>query len=446
MNQAASREPAERVPGGSTTVLVLGATGLIGAHVAAALAAEGHRVRGVARDVGRASRAMPTISWMRFDIAHADAAEAAAALQDVDVVVNCAGALQTGPRDSLALVHEGGLATLVAACERAGVRRFIHFSAMGVDRATPTEFSRTKHAGDALLMASSLDWVVLRPSVVLGPAAYGASALIRGLAALPILPVMPATAQLQPVALEDVVATVVFLVGSPAPLGIALELAGPDRLEFTGLVRLFRAWLGAPPALEIRLAEPVANVLYRLGDAAGRLGWRPPVRTTAKLEIARGATGSPSEWRRLTGIQARSMATMLTARPASVQERWFAGLYLLKPVLLVSLVIFWIGSGLASLGPGYGTGVALMKMGNAGEWAPLAVIGGGLADLLVGIGICIRRYAGAALSAGIIVALAYALAGSVLTPWLWLDPLAPLLKIAPVTALHLVALATLRDR
>jgi hypothetical protein len=42
--------------------------------------------------------------------------------------------------------------------------------------------------------------------------------------------------------------------------------------------------------------------------------------------------------------------------------------------------------------------------------------------------------------------LLYAVAGTVLTPWLWLDPLAPLLKIAPVIALLLVALATLEDR
>lgn len=44
------------------------------------------------------------------------------------------------------------------------------------------------------------------------------------------------------------------------------------------------------------------------------------------------------------------------------------------------------------------------------------------------------------------ILLLYAVAGTVLTPWLWLDPLAPLLKIAPVIALLLVALATLEDR
>ncbi|MDR6955803.1 uncharacterized protein YbjT (DUF2867 family) [Ancylobacter sp. 3268] len=427
-------------------ILVIGATGLIGAHIAASLCAAGHEVTGMARHVGSAARRMPAIDWEAVDLARASARDWSRHLAGIEAVVNCAGALQSGPADDLTGTHERGLKVLVAACETAGVRRFVHFSAMGVDRMTPTEFSRSKLVGDEALMVSCLDWVILRPSVVLGPAAYGASALVRGLAALPIVPVMPDTAPLQPVALEDVVATVAFFVKPEAPTRLALELAGPDRLAFIELVRLYRRWLGHPPAREIVLPGGLADLLYRLGDLAGVLGWRPPVRSTARREIARGAVGDPTEWTRITDIVPRSIAVMLNARPASVQEGWFAGLYLLKPLVLVSLAIFWVGSGLASLGPGYESGIAMLQQGGAGAIAPLSVIGGGLADLLVGLAIAIRRTARPALLAGIAVALFYALAGSFFTPWLWFDPLAPLLKIAPVIALHLTALATLRDR
>lgn len=425
-------------------VLVIGATGLIGSHVAAALNGAGHEVTGVARHVGSATRRMPRMRWLQLDLARASRNDWGRHLAGVDAVVNCAGALQSGPDDDLAGTHERGLAALVAACEAAGVRRLVHFSAMGVDRTTPSDFSRTKLAGDRILMASGLDWVILRPSVVLGVAVYGASALIRGLAALPLLPVMPGTAPLQPVTLDDVVATVALFLNRDAPARVAVDLAGPDRFSFTGLVQLFRGWLGHAPAREIALPTWLADFLYRLGDLAGLLGWRPPVRSTARREIARGAVGDTAEWTRLTGIAPRSVPAMLNAHPASVQEGWFAGLYLLKPLVLASLALFWIGSGIVSLGPGYSRGIAMMQQ--TGALAPLAVIGGGLADLLVGLGIAVRRTAGSALVAGIAVALFYALAGTFLTPWLWLDPLAPLLKIAPVIALHLVALATLRER
>jgi uncharacterized protein YbjT (DUF2867 family) len=427
-------------------IVVIGATGLLGSHVVAALAAHGKDVIGIARHVAEGRVRLPVVRWAQMDLASAGQHEWHTLLEGVDAVVNCAGALQDGPADNLMGTHDTGLRALIAACEAAAVRRFIHFSAMGVERATPTEFSRSKLAGDQALMASKLDWVILRPSVVLAASAYGASALIRGLAALPLLPVMPDTAPLRPVVLDDVVATVLFFLEAEAAARVTLDLAGPEQFDFIALVRLYRQWLGFRPAAQINLPGWLGGLLYRLGDFAGRLGWRPPVRTTARREIARGAAADNSQWVRLTGVAPQRIGTMLNVRPASVQERWFAGLYLVKPVVLVSLVIFWIGSGLASIGPGYASGLAMMQQGGAGALAPFAVIGGGVADLLIGIGIALRPTARAALFAGVAVSLLYAVAGTIFTPWLWLDPLAALLKIAPVLALLIVALVTLRDR
>lgn len=427
-------------------ILVIGATGLIGSAIAARLAASGHQVVGIARDVESAARRMPAVTWNRLDLAAARAEDWASRLAGVDAVVNCAGALQSGPSDRLGATHDRGPQMLFAACQAGGVRRVVHFSAIGVDRATPTEFSRTKLAGDAALMASGLDWVVLRPSVVLGDPAYGASALVRGLAALPVLPVMPDTASIQPVSLDDVVATAIHFVDPAAPARVVVDIAGPEAMSFTEVIRRYRRWLGHRPAAEITLPPWLAQALYRLGDFAARLGWRPPVRSTAQREIARGAIGDPGEWRRLTGIEPQAVDEMLGRRPASVQEGWFARLYCLKPVVLVSLVLFWIGSGLASLGPGYAAGLTLIAGKLEGPAAALVVIAGGLADLMIGIGIAMRRTARPALLSGIVVSLLYAVAGTILAPWLWLDPLAPLLKIAPVVALMLVALAILEDR
>lgn len=167
----------------------------------------------------------------------------------------------------------------------------------------------------------------------------------------------------------------------------------------------------------------LAGLFYRLGDLAGGLGWRPPVRSTAQREIARGAVGDPSAWIRPTGIAPRSIETMLDARPASVQEGWFAALYLLKPLVPASLAIFWAGSGLAFLEPGYAPSITMMQQGGTAAVAPLAVLGGGLADLVVGLGTAIRGTARLALLLGIAVALLYAApaasscAGYRSTPW-----------------------------
>ncbi|TJV37322.1 MAG: nucleoside-diphosphate sugar epimerase, partial [Mesorhizobium sp.] len=161
-------------------------------------------------------------------------------LTGVDAVVNCAGVLQDSPREKTGQVHRDAAAALFLACARAGVAKVIHFSAMGVDRAQPSSFSATKYAGDQALMALDLDWIILRPSVVLGRPVFGASALFRGLASLPILPSMPDTGRLQVVQLDDVVSTVLFFLNPGSPSRLALELAGPEQLTMDEIIGTFR--------------------------------------------------------------------------------------------------------------------------------------------------------------------------------------------------------------
>jgi uncharacterized protein YbjT (DUF2867 family) len=149
-------------------VLVLGASGFIGATVTARLLARGDDVVGVARRFGAPH---PSLRWIAGDIAHATSpADWRAHLEGVDAVVNCAGVLQDAPGDAARGVHVDGIAALAEACEQAGVRRFVHLSAIGADRESLSPFSETKKAGEGALSSRDLDWVILRPSVVVGRA------------------------------------------------------------------------------------------------------------------------------------------------------------------------------------------------------------------------------------------------------------------------------------
>lgn len=428
-------------------IVVVGATGLIGGAIVARLLAEGHDVTGIARDVRRAERAIPRVRWVSLDLSPRAGADAwLPHLAGADALINCAGALQSGMRDRVGDVHRDGPIALFAACERAGPRRVVHISAIGVDRDTPTDFSRTKREGEDALMRTSLDWVILRPSVVVGRAAFGGSALLRGLAALPILPVLPDTGPLQIVQLDDVVETVLFAMRAEAPVRLALDLAGPERMSFTEAVRHYRRWIGWRPAWEWPVPAWLAGGLFALGDGAALLGWRPPIRSTARHEIARGGVGDAAQWTGITGIVPRGLADALIAQPATVQDRWFAGLYLCKALLFTVFPLFWLLTGIVSLGPGWDLGLAYMMRGGAGPLGPPVVIAGALADIAIGVAIAFRPTARLGLRAAIAVSVMYAIAGTLLLPGLWLDPLAPLLKVFPLIVLALVALAILEDR
>ena len=129
-----------------------------------------------------------------------------------------------------------------------------------------------------------------------------------------------------------------------------------------------------------------------------------------------------------------------------MQDRWFARLYLLKPVVFAIFSLFWIGTGLISVGPGYAMGVEHMLLGGAGVWSGPSVIAGGVADFLVGVAIAFRRTARVGLYGALAVSLFYLVAGTAIRPDLWIEPLGPMLKIGPVMALNLVCLAILDDR
>ncbi len=424
-------------------VLVLGAGGFIGSAVTARLLARGDEVVGVARRVGVAH---PALRWVRLDIARArSAADWRPHLDGIDAVVNCAGVLE-GAADATRGVHVDGIAALAEACEQAGIRRFVHLSAVGADREALSPFSETKKAGEAALSARDLDWVILRPSVVVGRAAYGGSALLRGLAALPVLPEIPDAGPLQVVQLDDLVATILFFVEPGAPARVALDVAGPERLSFDDVVLTYRRWLRLEPPRRLRVPRWLFALGYKLGDVIGALGWRTPIRTTARRELVRGAVGDPSRWIEMTGIEPRSLDDALAAEPASVQERWFARLYFVKPIVFAIFAAFWILTGLVSLGPGWDVGLEYMVRGGAGAVAVPGVIAGALADIVIGIGIAIRRTAKPALYAALAISVFYLITGTILLPELWADPIGPMMKIWPIIALNLAALAIVEDR
>jgi uncharacterized protein YbjT (DUF2867 family) len=426
-------------------LLLTGASGLIGSAVAARLLMEGHDVVAVGRRKGTAG---PGLRWVALDLRDAVLPEHwLPHLAGVDAAINCAGVLQDSPSDSAAAAHVAGPTALFSACEKAGVRRVIHISAIGVDRETPTAFSRTKAQGDQALIRSGLDWVILRPSVVVGQAAYGGSALFRGLAALPVVPRVPEAGKLQIVQLDELVETILYFLKPGAPYRVQLDIAGPEPLAFNEVVAEYRRWLGWRAARQVRVPRWLMSATFRLGDLAGWLGWRPPIRSTAQKEILRGAVGDPGPWTGMTGIRPRSLAQSLAANPASVQERWFSRLYLLKPVVLGVLSLFWIGTGLVSLGPGWEIGIGLMRHGGVtGPAAILTVVAGALADIIIGVGIAFRRTARPALYAALGLSLAYVVIGTILVPALWIEPLGPMLKIWPILALTFAALAIIEDR
>jgi uncharacterized protein YbjT (DUF2867 family) len=429
-------------------ILVVGAYGFIGMAVTARLAADGHEVIGAGRRIRSASYRRPDLRWLRLDLSRTrKPGQWKALLDGIDAVVNCAGVLQDKPGDSTQKVHVTGAGALFEACAELGIRRVVQVSAVGVSADARTKFARTKFAAEERLKQLDLDWVILRPSLVVGRTAYGGTALLRAVAAIPlVLPLTRESASAQPVQVRDLARAVSFFVQPGAPARQTIEIAGPERMPLRKIIVAYRRWLGFRPAEIIRLPPSVATTISRLGDVVSWLGWRPPFRTTALQQLSHAFAEDPDAWTKITGIKPERFETALQLDPASAQDRWFAYLYLLKPVVIVALVAFWFVSAVIGLGPAREIAAELLKEVGFGRYASLAADFSGVLHLLIGLGIAFRPTARTALIASLPVILIYIAAGSLMRIGLWLDPLGALIKMIPILALTLVAIAILDDR
>ena len=103
-------------------------------------------------------------------------------------------------------VHREATENVLVAAQAAGAKRYLHMSAMGASEDSPSEYGRTKAAGEKAVRASSLDWTIFRPSIVFGPGDGFVSLLAPIVRSNPgFIPVIgPGTTKFQPVAISDV--------------------------------------------------------------------------------------------------------------------------------------------------------------------------------------------------------------------------------------------------
>lgn len=437
----------------SRKILVLGASGLIGRFVTDDLRLRGFGVFGVARQFSPSQR--QSADDLELPVMSMDAAALARLLRErgIDVVVNCLGVLQDGPGSDTGAVHRDFVARLLAAIGDSGRPvRLVHISIPGVANEDRTAFSQTKREAERLIAASGVAHAILRPGFVVAPAAYGGSAMLRALAAFPLaLPADQSATPFQPVAVEDIAATIAWLadrdVDDAATRAVSWDLMQPQPVTLEGVIEQFRWAFGTANMTRITLPAFLLKLGARLGDLANRLGWMPPLRTTAIAELRRGVSGDPTGWMEATGIVPKTIAQAAGGHAATIQDKWFARLFLLKALIIASLALFWTVSGFIALIISYpaATGILSSHGFPPSLVGPVTVITS-LMDMSIGVLIAFRRTCAIGLIWGIVASLGYMAGAAILTPDLWIEPLGALVKTGPAIVLMLVALLTLDNR
>ncbi|TWG86421.1 nucleoside-diphosphate-sugar epimerase [Cupriavidus gilardii J11] len=307
------------------TILVTGATGFIGRRVCQYLTERGVAVRAAVRSAGRELPAGVSAVTVGNIDGNTDWKQA---LQGVDVVIHLAGrahVLRETETDALAAfrtVNRDGTLALFRAAQRAGVRRMVHVSSIGVygPFTGPGEiftaqspgrpynaYSQSKWEADVAMQEAAGDgpteWVILRPPLVYGPGNEG-----NFLRLLKIvrqgwpLPLGSANAGRDMIYVDNLADALWTCATHPGAAGRVYVVRDGTPVGTAALIRALGAEMGrTPPLLPVPGAllvaagrmlgrsDDITRLLapLRIDDAAIRteLHWSPPVSMQQGIEL-----------------------------------------------------------------------------------------------------------------------------------------------------------------
>jgi uncharacterized protein YbjT (DUF2867 family) len=192
-------------------IVVIGASGRIGARLVHRLSQDNHQVVEAAPTFG-----VNTITRQGL----------AAAVEGAEVVVDVSNSPILEGEAPIRFFETSGR-NLAAACEAAGVRHRVALSVVGTDRLQAGAYFRAKKIQEDLLKASSIPFTILRSTqffeFIAGVVQAGGQDDVK---------VSPARAQ--PIAVANVV-DILAAIATAAPLNRMVEVAGPERFKLDDL-------------------------------------------------------------------------------------------------------------------------------------------------------------------------------------------------------------------
>jgi len=428
-------------------ILIVGAGGFLGRHLAGRLAAHGHLIVAAGRNPDRLAWMLPGTETVRCDLETDTSADWASRLAGVDVVINCAGLIRdSGGR--YAAVHDRGAVALFDACFATGVGRVLQVSALGAEAGAITLYHQTKRAADDYLAGldptgARIDWAVLRPSLIVGRGGQS-TALFASLAALPMpLRLGPGHWALQPIHVDDLVTAITALIDRPGPIAARIDMVGPEAMTTDAVTSAFRRWLGLAPARSLPVPAWAIGVAARIGETIG-LG---AVTRESVTMLRAGNVGDAGPMVAACGVRPASLELALARNPSVAADLSAARMAPVRHLLRGLLAVVWLAGGLIPLllTPRPQSIALLRTVGITGGAAPVTLVGASLIDIAIGLALALRIRVRPVAAASLVVMVGYSAILALCIPSLWADPFGPLVKNLAVLGLALAVYATEAD-
>jgi len=200
-------------------IAITGGTGFVGSHFIEHALARGYQLHALTR---RPQPERAGLIWIEGALGNPNSM--AALVKGADAVLHIAGVINAPDRAGFAAGNIEGTRVLIAAAEAAGIRRFVQVSSLTAREPDLSHYGWSKAEADTLLMASGLDWTIVRPPAIFGPRDQEMLELFR-LARHHVMPLPPAGGRMSAIAVGELVR---LLLALPTGNALVREIIEPD--------------------------------------------------------------------------------------------------------------------------------------------------------------------------------------------------------------------------
>lgn len=257
-------------------VFVTGASGFVGSAVLEQLISKNYQVRALTNRGKLQSVSAEAVKGDLFDRASLERG-----MSGCDVVIHLVGIIMEKPSKGATFerIHVQGTKNVLDAAKRAGVKRYIHMSALGSRADAPSTYHKTKFAAEELVRASGMDWTIFRPSLIHGPRGefMRMEANWARMKAPPFL-FMPyfgaglfgcgGAGLLQPVYVNDVARAFVESIENRKTIGEVYLLGGPDQVTWPKMHHIVSSAVVGRERLAFPMPVWKAKLLAAIGIGA----------------------------------------------------------------------------------------------------------------------------------------------------------------------------------
>ena len=287
-------------------VLITGGTGYVGGNIREAL--DGRPIRLLVRNLRSAGNLVSKdIELAEGDVTKADSLRGA--MDGCEAVIHLVGIIEESGGATFDQVIRAGTENAVAEAKRAGVRRFVHMSAMGAQNNDAFPYMQAKWHSEQAVKAAGIPWTIFRPSVIFGPG-DGFINVLAQLIKNPLIPIIPVVGEgkskFQPVAVKDVAAAFRKALDEPKTAGETYELGGPETFTYEQLLDVIAGKLDKGRKPKVHLPLGMMKTVVKLSSPLPR-ALRPPVTKEQLRMLALDNASSSSATPKLIGGPPKSL-------------------------------------------------------------------------------------------------------------------------------------------